>query len=205
MAALIRNFKHGDYQQCEDLVEQAWGLINLFDSRKVSDLARLAYTRGSLESSNYKKVLVLGSRVEGFIFGLNESGAHPRADIRFRALVLWKILQLKNDRAEWDNLYTALKIHVRNRSDLVMKGQSEIQLFIVNREHQGKGYGKELWSGFKDHCAKSQVKTILVSTNTQGASSFYEKIGFGHVGNFASPLHEIAKWKGQPCMYEFKC
>jgi ribosomal protein S18 acetylase RimI-like enzyme len=78
-------------------------------------------------------------------------------------------------------------------------------LFVVGQEHQGRGFGKWLWSGFKEQCTKHEVSSIIVETNTLGASSFYEHIGFKHLGDFDSPLHEFAIKGGQACMYEYTC
>ena len=54
-------------------------------------------------------------------------------------------------------------------------------------------------------CVESGVKSVVVETNKLGASSFYEQIGFIHLANFNSPLHEFATKGGQACIYEYLC
>jgi len=205
MVAIFRKYEPGDYQQCEDLVEKTWSLNSIFETPSLSGIATLAYTRGSLEMSNYRMVVEVGNKVEGFIFALNENKKTLRKSIFFRLTILWKLFWLKGDKTERNALLDALKVHVKNRSNIVERGSSEILLFVVSQERQGKGFGKALWSGFRDCCVESEVKSIFVSTNKDGASSFYQNIGFKHVGDFRSPLHELARWGGQPCMYGYQC
>ena len=50
----------------------------------------------------------------------------------------------------------------------------------------------------------SGVSEIYVETNKQGASGFYEHIGFEHVADFDSPLHEFATPDGQACVYLYR-
>jgi len=99
----------------------------------------------------------------------------------------------------------AINTHEINRSKIVDKGKSEIVLFVVDPAHQGVGNGKKLLSGFTDQCKNSGVKSIIVETNKLGASRFYEGVGFRHIGNFDSPLHEYATKGGQASMYEYSC
>jgi ribosomal protein S18 acetylase RimI-like enzyme len=100
-------------------------------------------------------------------------------------------------------LLTAIKSHEKNKASIVEKGKSEIILFVVSKAYQGKGFGKRLWSGFKEQCKEAGVSSVIVETNKLGASGFYELLGFRHLGNFNSPLHEFAIKGGQACVYEY--
>ncbi|MGV6818599.1 MAG: GNAT family N-acetyltransferase [Thiotrichales bacterium] len=94
-------------------------------------------------------------------------------------------------------------MHQKNRYKIVGRGRSEIVLFVVGKSFQKQGIGKKLWVGFKEKCIESGVKSVIVETNKLGASSFYEQLGFKHIENFDSPLHEFATKDGQACMYEY--
>jgi len=205
MTVVYRKYTRSDYKRCEELVEQVWSLSKVFNTPGLSTIAKLGYTKGSLEMSNYKMVAVADNKVEGFIFGLNENKKIFPVNFYFRLSVLWKLFSIKGDKTERDALLRALKTHKKNRSKIVQRGESEILLFVVSDEFQGKGCGKQLWCGFKDDCVSTGVESIVVSTNKGGASSFYETIGFTHLGDFNSPLHDIAQWQGQPCFYKFYC
>jgi len=206
MEALFRDYESRDYEQCEALVNEAWGFDNIFSPQKLADIAKLIYTKGSVLSSNYRRVVEIDGNVAGFIFGLNKLSAKPKRNILFGLSVLWKLLRIKPDKpGDKKKFLSAISTHEKNRSSVVNRGSSEIVLFVVGRNYQGLGYGKRLWSDFLSHCKESSVKSIIVEANKLGASSFYEKLGFKHIGDFDSPLHEYAIKGGQACMYEYEC
>ena len=206
MKELLREYREEDYEQCESLVNQAWGFDKIFAPKALSDLAKCIYTKGSVLGSNYRKVVEVDGKVVGFIFGLNELSTKPGRNILFRLNILWRLIRITSERPEdKKELINAIKVHEKNRTSLVGRGKSEIVLIVVGDQYQGKGFGKKLWSGFKEKCIDSGVGAIIVETNKLGASSFYELLGFNHIGDFDSPLHEFATKGGQACMYEYVC
>lgn len=206
MNEILRKYRESDYSQCEALVNKAWGFDHIFAPKALSDLAKLIYTKGSVLGSNYRMVVEVDGKIEGFIFGLNEYGNKPGRNILFGLRILWRLIRVKSEKPEDKNeLLSAMKLHEKNRTHIVGKGKSEIVLFVVSKEHQGRGFGKRLWSGFKENCEESGVSRIIVETNKFEASSFYELLGFSHLGDFNSPLHEFATKGGQACIYEYVC
>lgn len=205
MEGIFREYKDSDYEECEELVNQAWGFDNIFSPKALSNFAKLIYTKGSVIGSNYKMVAESDGRVVGFIFGLNEHSIKPGINILFRLGLLWKLIWLKGDKPDKKDLINALQAHETNRTNVAQRGRSEIVLFVVSKEYQGKGVGKKLWFSFRDMCIESGVESVIVETNKLGASSFYEQIGFVHLADFDSPLHEFATKDGQACMYEYFC
>ena len=203
MEEIFREYKDTDYEQCEELVNQAWGFDKIFSPKALSDFTKLIYTKGSVLGSNYKMVVEAEGQVVGFIFGLNENSNKPGKNILFRLGLLWKLIWIKGDKPDKNDLVNALQAHEKNRTHTVHRNRSEIVLFVINKEFQGKGIGKKLWSGFKDTCRESGVKSVIVETNKLGASRFYEKIGFTHLADFDSPLHEFATKGGQACILEY--
>lgn len=204
MNEIYREYRESDYSQCEDLVNQAWGFNEIFSPSAMSDLAKCIYTKGSVLGSNYRMVVEDEGRIAGFVFGLNEYGKKPRKNYIFGISILWRLMRIKSEKPEDKNdLLSAIKIHEKNKTKIVDRGKSEIVLFIVSKQYRGRGFGKRLWSGFKAKCKESGVSSIIVETNKLGASSFYELLGFRHLGNFNSPLHEFATKGGQACMYEY--
>jgi ribosomal protein S18 acetylase RimI-like enzyme len=203
MDEIFREYKESDYEECEELVNQAWGFDEIFSSDKLSGFSKLIYTKGSILGSNYKMVVEDNGQVVGFIFGLNENANKPGKNILFGFGLLWKLIWIKGNKSEKKSLLDALNNHQKNRMDVVERGRSEIVLFVVSQEYQGKGIGKKLWSGFKNTCIESGVKSVIVETNKLGASSFYERIGFNHLADFNSPLHELTTKGGQACMFEY--
>ena len=206
MEEILREYRDSDYLQCEELVNQAWGFDKIFAPEELVNLAKCMYTRGSVLGSNYKMVVEVNGKVAGFIFGLNECATKPGLNILYRLNMLWKLLRVKSEKPKnKDDFINAIKDHENNRTKLVRRGKSEINLFVVSKEFQGKGFGKKLWTGFLADCKDSDVESIIVETNKLGASGFYEQVGFKHLGDFYSPLHEFATKGGQACMYKYIC
>lgn len=206
MRELLREYREEDYSQCESLVNQAWGFDEIFAPEALSNLAKCMYTKGSVIGSNYRMVIEVDGKVAAFIFGLNERLRKPGINILYRLSMLWKLIRVKSEKPKDKNEFlNAIKSHDENRTKLVGRGRSEIVLFVVGKEYRGKGLGKRLWSGFLTQCKDSGVSSIIVETNKLGASNFYELLGFRHLGDFESPLHEYATKGGQACMYEYVC
>ena len=109
------------------------------------------------------------------------------------------------DKIELQRFVQAITDHNKNRNTIEPGKASEICLFVVSKEFQGKKVGTQLWERFRDACISSGVDRIRVETNTHGASSYYEKQGFTLVGFFDSPLHALATPGGQAGMYEYAC
>jgi ribosomal protein S18 acetylase RimI-like enzyme len=205
MDVTFREYRESDYDRCEELVNEAWGFDEIFSPEALSALAKRLYTKGSVLGSNYKTVVEIDKKVVGFIFGLNEQLKKPGGNILFGLGILWKLMWINDDKYAKDDLLNALKAHEKNRASVVSRGRSEIVLFVISKEYQSRGVGKRLWAGFKAQCIESGVRSIIVETNKLGASDFYERIGFKHLANFDSPLHELATKGGQACMYEYVC
>lgn len=49
---------------------------------------------------------------------------------------------------------------------------------LCSRKSFRKGLGTALWNAFKERCAKNNVKTVRVFTDTDATYTFYEKRGF---------------------------
>lgn len=206
MCESYRKYQETDYKQCEFLVNEAWGFDKIFAPKAFSDFAKYLYAKGAILGSNYKMVVEVDGKVAGFIFGLNDKRKKPGLNLRFRLRMLWRLVRVKSEKPNDKNEFlNAIGAHEKNRNELVGRGKSEIVLFVVGREYQGKGYGKRLWSGFLNQCLESGVSSIVVETNKRGASSFYESLGFTLLGDFNSPLHELATKGGQACMYGYVC
>jgi ribosomal protein S18 acetylase RimI-like enzyme len=204
MSDYIRAYQDSDYPQCEALVNQAWGFDQAFSPSNLSEFVKILYTKGSVVNSNDRYVAEIDGKVVGFLFGLNEQLKKPGLQLGFRFSLLFKSFGIKNSTPPLNDLLKAAHQHEKNRSRIVNKKRSEIVLFVVDRECQGKGVGKSLWAHFKKRCGDSGVSRIVVETNALGAKRFYQLIGFEHLSDFDSPLHEIITPEGQACVLEYR-
>lgn len=200
----IRDYTEKDYKQCSELVCRAWDFNAVFQPAEFTDLAKSIYTGGAGIESTFKSVAVQNGEVIGFIFGMNRTLYKTKLHLKFRLKVLWKIYKIKSSTPTKGALIAAMSEHEKNRSAFVPKKRSEIVLFVVSEAHQGKGVGKALWRKFLNRCNELSESTVYVETNKRGASRFYENIGFTHVADFHSPLHEFATPNGQACIYSYR-
>lgn len=204
MNITYRSYEKKDYAHCEALVNIAWGFDKLFESENLRTIAKYLYTKGSLVSSNYQYVAVCEGVIVGFIFGFNSSLNKHRLAAVWLGLKATIDLSLKKiDKEEKNNFIDTIKNHQVNRSKVISGKNNEIVLFVVSPKFQGRGIGTKLWLGFRDYCPCSVNSSILVETNKAGASAFYERLGFNHLADFDSPLHNLATKGGQACIYEY--
>ena len=202
----IRNYEPQDYAACEELVNEAWHFDTIFSDANLSTTALRMYTKGGLCSGNMNLVGVCKGKVVGFLFGFNLlSKRKPRGKIKLALEALVSFNFKKMDKIELQRFVQAITDHNKNRNTIEPGKASEICLFVVSKEFQGKKVGTQLWERFRDACISSGVDRIRVETNTHGASSYYEKQGFILVGFFDSPLHALATPGGQAGMYEYAC
>ena len=71
---------------------------------------------------------------------------------------------------------------------------------LYSRKDFRKGLGTALWNAFKERCAKSNVKTVRVFTDTDATYTFYEKRGFTFV--WGKPYSFGGK--GKSLVYEYR-
>lgn len=203
----FREYRDGDYTDCETLVGKAWGFENHFRPQELAALGKYLYTMGSVAMSNYRAVAEHDGEVVGFLFGYNERIPLPEHELRklsSRLAILKRLLFMKG-MAVRDKLdfLSAIGTHEKNKLALLKHRRSEIVLFVVRPTFQGQGIGSKLFEGFRLFCEKSKVESIIVETNRIGAASFYARLGFSLKGDFDSPLHNHVTKGGQACLYEY--
>jgi len=200
----VREYRESDYEACESLVACVWGFYENFKPKEFADVVKYMYTKGSVISSDFGKVVEINEKIVGFIFCLNEMASKSKDNSWFGADILRRMLCVKGMKLrEKIRLLEATRVHDENRLKVVARGRSEVVLFVVDPAHQGCGYGKRLLSEFVENCQNSGVQSIIVETNKLGASGFYEGVGFKYMDCFDSPLHEYATKGGQACMYQY--
>lgn len=201
----IRDYRRSDYQACEALVNQTWKFDSNFKPQALADIAKTIYTKGSLLNSNFQKVIEKEGKVIGLLFGFNANVEKRKSDFLFGLNILRRIFFIRGlPFKKKTQFFKSLNTHVLNRSKLVEEGKSEIVLFVIDPAFQKQGYGKALLTKFLEECKGASGDSIIVETNTDGASKFYKKMGFKLIGYFDSPLHSYVTRKGRACMYEYK-
>lgn len=204
---VIREYSENDYQACEDLVGRTWQFSEHFRPAGFCDAAKYAYTRSSVASSNFRRVVERDGQVVGFLFGCNNQRPADLGLLRQLLLssgMLRRLLFVRGvRRGEKLALLRAISQHEVHRGRVEKRGASEINLFALDQDFQRKGLGRQLVTEFLDDCRRHGVRRVIVEVNVSQASDFYEKCGFAKIRDFVSPLHEMTAGKGSlAALYE---
>ncbi|MBM9535717.1 GNAT family N-acetyltransferase [Desulfobulbus alkaliphilus] len=209
MATVIRDYQKKDYQACAALVGQTWQFSQHFSPQSFCDVAQYAYTHGSIMGSNFARVIESNKGVAGFLFGRNERrplAAGAMQLVLFELIFLKRLFWVRSMSLRRKSAFIGiLKRHEQNRSKVERRGASEINLLVIEQGLQRQEQGRHLLSLFIDDCMEHGVERVIVETNLTQASGFYEKCGFLKIGDFVSPLHEMAMGSGSmAALYECK-
>ena len=122
---------------------------------------------------------------------------HYKALFRcFFKFALWCYKMSAPFKAQFDVFYKKLK---ENGKDTPLACDCELMALCSRRDFR-KGLGTALCNAFTERCAKSNVKTVRVFTDTDATYTFYEKRGFKLVWekpySFGVP--------GKSLVYEYK-
>ena len=143
---VIRDFTPGDFDGCVDMVNKVWDFDKHFSPPALANLFKRLYTGGSLSESNYTKVVEENGNPVGFIFGkivglktYKNEFSGLKGQLRFlRKLFFIKGVEFKRKM----NYLKKINSHEINRRKVESRECSEVNLFVVDPETQGKGYCK---------------------------------------------------------------
>ena len=215
---MIREYQNSDFDDCVKLVDKVWGFNKHFDSPGLSQLHQKEYTGGSISESNFLRVVEENGQIAGFFFGRIENKKIPRSQysnileqLKF-LLNLFGIPKLKFRKKLayfFNSIYHTIiydlntRKHEINRRVVESKKSSEVVLFVVDPECQGKSYGKRLINDFIEACKNEKVKRIVLETDMECNYGFYEHLGFKVNSSFHSPLlQEYSGEAGETFIYE---
>ena len=206
---MIRPFKSSDITRCAVIVNKVWNLSSRFRPESLSDLFLDYYTGGTLSASNFAVVAEEHNVVKGFLFGkcgnrnLIKTG-YSGLSGKIKFLIQLLFLRGVSMKKKWYYLKIAGE-HEINRRKVEPERINEVNLFAVDPEAHGKGYGKLLMNSFIDYCKKENVSRITLDTDGECNTGFYDHFGFKVKGTFDSPLQkEYSGKSGLSIVYELK-
>lgn len=206
---MIREHTNKDFIRCVEIINTVWDFDSKFSPSQLSDLFKNVYVGGSLSASNYAIVVEENDIVQGFLFGKcgNENLIRNKYSGFFGQLkILYQLLFLNGISLKRKFYY--LKIigeHEKNRRIIEPSRENEVNLFAVDPNTQGKGYGKILMNYFIEICRKHNINRITLDTDKECNYGFYDHFGFKIKGEFYSPLQkEYSGKSGDSYVYELK-
>jgi GNAT superfamily N-acetyltransferase len=204
---MLRDYQDRDFQECVELVNRVWEFDKHFFPAELADLFARVYTGGSIAASSILKVVEENSRVIGFLFGKVEGQKlykNEYSGIRGQFRLLIRLFKIKSVSLKRKLGYlNKLNTHEINRRKIEPRKCSEVTLFVVDPDSQGKGWGKQLINEFISACKNQQKKRIVLETDKESNLGFYEHLGFESIGTFYSPLlKEFSGLSGDTFIYE---
>jgi len=204
---MIRDFKESDFDHCQRLVNKVWQFDTHFQPPQLAKFLTRIYAGGSLAESNFRKVVEENDCILGFLFGKIEKLPFLKSEYGgflgqikiLRELLFISGLSIRRKLAYLQKINT----HEENRRAVEDCESSEVLLFVVDPDAQGKGWGKKLLHSFMDECRKYQLRRIVLETDSESNYEFYKHLGFSVKGDFHSPLlQEFSGMSGQTYIYE---
>lgn len=204
---MIRGYKESDFEECQKLVNKVWKFDKHFSPLELSRLFQKIYTGSSLSASNFLRVVDEEGKIMGFIFGKIENKRIPKSGYRGflgQLKLIVSLFFLSGVRLTKKLSYIKIiNSHEKNRREVESRECSEVNLFVVDSNSQGKGWGKKLINEFIETCRKENINRIVLETDSESNFGFYQHIGFKIKGSFYSPLlKEFTGNTGNTSIYE---
>lgn len=206
---MIRNYNDKDFSRCIEIVNKVWDFDNRFNPAQLSELFKRVYVGSSLSASNYSVVVEEDGFVKGFLLG--KCGNNNLYKTEYSGLIgnlrlLTQLLLVKEVKLKKKLYYLdIIGEHEKNRRKIEPSRENEVNLFAVDPNTQGKGYGKILMNSFIEFCKKQNVNRVTLDTDKECNYGFYDHFGFKVKGEFYSPLQkEYSGKSGDSYIYELK-
>lgn len=204
---MIRKYQNNDFSRCASIVNKVWNFSGKFKPEPLSDLFLEFYTGGSLGASNFAVVIEENHRVKGFLFG--KCGNANLIETQYSSFCgqlrfVTRLLFIRHITLKKKMYYLKIiGVHETNRRKIEPDRINEINLFAVDPDSHGKGYGKMLMQSFIEHCWQQNVNRITLDSDEECNTGFYNHFGFKVKGVFDSPLQkEYSGKSGLSIVYE---
>ncbi|GEM_PF-2427853 len=195
----IRPYRRGDFKQVVDVLRAVWPMEQYTDNPSVVRRMMRQDAHLSLAEANDCRVVADSGRVVGLLFGRYGRNKASLASIpRILALNV-ETIPLLFMRQGIGALRAALKVE-REFKKLEKKAprtyDSEVVLFAVHPDYQGKGIGRALMDAFLTRVRSRGGKNVHLFSDTDSTYVFYERYGFERIGErrttIKSPIGSFA-------------
>ena len=181
---VVRKYEERDVPACAKCFYESFFDCPLTEKDKIF---LRDYAQVLIEKCSFTYVAESEGQVVGFIIGhykksfdkslakTHDAKPHYKAWLRcFFKFMFGGYKMSAPFKAQFDVFYKKLK---ENGKDTPLACDCEL-MALCSRKDFRKGLGTALWNAFKARCAKSNVKTVRVFTDTDATYTFYERRGF---------------------------
>ena len=158
-----------------------------------------AYVQFNYLLSDYAEVCSFKDQVVGFLFGLTDKKQFNKKQKSGIRKVIWRLMTGKYGkiRKKYQFLFnvalTSIKVEY-----LCKKFNSEVVLFVVDKEHRGKGLGRAMMDHFLEHLRRLKKHTVYLYTDVESNWKFYDIYGFRKYREFHD--YELSFLRGKKTM-----
>ena len=177
MDIYYRPYVNDDLDHCAALAADAWPIATVI-SENTHSLMK-AYVKLSLLLSDYSEVCCVNDKVVGLLFGHTDKTLPSLKESFELKKLSWGFITGKYGKSKHrlrflvSFIQTLLKVEFYCR-----KFDSEVELFVVDKEYRGQVMGRSLMEHFTVHLREKNKKTVYLYTNLESNWTFYEKYGF---------------------------
>ena len=189
----FRRYVLEDLRACARLAEEAWPAGSELVSESHEPWGLEGYVESSQLWSNWTEVAYDSEGIVGFLFGRIDKllGGTSAFDSASRELSMMTRFFFGERRMTsgllglfWNLFLTEMKLLVN-----MPRSDAEIELFIVDSRHRGKGIGRMLIDRFLQAARDTGTSLVTVYTDDKTSNwQFYEKYGFRKVATFHDNL-----------------
>lgn len=186
---VFRRYEKSDLKRCCEVAVRVWPEVLSMAKSGDAPFAMEAYIDFYRASANWQEVACVSGSVVGILFGKVEGGITRLG--RLRGYLSERFVYLKFLAGAYGRIPGRMSMTRKAMSDDRNKllnspeADGEVIFFMVDRDHQGKGMGRQLMGRFIDHARGSGARRIIVYTNDPGCNwDFYQKYGFKHYSTF---------------------
>ena len=206
---MIRKYKQKDYSDCIRILNDVWDFDSRYFPKELSELFKRTYLLTSLSESNFTVIIEEENKAQGFLFGNSGKKNLYKTEysgLRGKLKLIMEMLSIKGVPLKRKLQYLRMEqIHERNRKKVSPDSENEINLFAVDPNAQGRGFGKLLIGEFIKYCRTRNAKKITLETDQESNYNFYYHLGFKKTGEFYSPsLKEYTGSSGNSYLFELE-
>lgn len=172
-----------DYNDIKRLITEAWFSEYPFKEKYIK-LYASGYLNLYLSESDYKMVAKDDGKVVGFIFGNFKKASLKQRIISNFKLFIYSIYMLFSYPGRRGLKITLIthKVNKKLLAPFKKDLSSELKLFIVDENYQGRGIGSTLEKNYTKYLKEHGVKNVFLFTDTYSNYEYYEHRGYTRHG-----------------------
>lgn len=183
---IYRNLNKHDYQDIQNLIDDAFGFSKFIKDPKFLDSMLNLYLQSCILDSSFAKVAEKNGEVIGIILGNAKMDKNHLkkfhnvlSSLHSMSRLFFATKENKNAIKSFREIDKTYKEIIEGKKD---DFEGTLQLFIVSEKSRGLGVGKNLLSYLLDYMKSMKVNSFYLYTDDRCNYGFYDSQGFKRIG-----------------------